>query len=232
MITFSLFAFLAILEGMVFMLIVIGVLVWRLRKQRARDRLTYIDGSDAHPTPALYLESEVAKTRTHLEALTAAPAGQADVIADPVQTALTLRAALLDVEAELSKNLPEKRDLAFWQGLADRLGAVLIATGYNRGSTSVSEAKTPEAKKMFHSQGYEEASIVGLLEQQSKTIDYLRNYIQKLLDQHGHQPSPEPDIADNFVELERANKELSNCVAVLEDENEFLREQISALLKM
>ena len=71
-----------------------------------------------------------------------------------------------------------------------------------------------------------------IVAQQSKTIDYLRNYIQELLDQHGHMPSPEPNIASKFDELERANKELSGCVEILVDENEFLREQIAALLKM
>ena len=99
MINLSLFAFLAILEGIVVLLIVIGVLVWRLRARRAKDRIAYIDGSDAHPTPALYLESEVAKTRTYLESLTAENAD-----AGAAQSALSLRAALLEVEAELSQS--------------------------------------------------------------------------------------------------------------------------------
>lgn len=221
MISFSLFTLLAVLEGIVVLLIVIGVLVWRLRKARAHDRIAYIDGSDAHPTPTLYLESEVAKTRTHLESLTA----------DPTQTALSLRAALLAVEAELSQSLPEERNREFWQGLADRLGEIVTASGYSSGSVAVEAALAP-ANRVAQTENVEEASVAELVDQQSKTIDYLRNYIQELLDQHGHEPSPEPNIAGKFDELERANKELSGCVSILEDENEFLREQIAALLKM
>lgn len=227
MINLSLFAFLAILEGIVVLLIVIGVQVWRLRAARAKDRITYIDGSDAHPTPALYLESELAKTRTHLQSLAAERAdGAADAAADPAQPALSLRAALLEVEAELSKSLPEERTREFWQGLADRLGGILTAAGFNATTAKASAAQAPQAGNV------EDTNVAEIADQQSKTIDYLRNYIQELLDQYGHEPSPEPNISDKFDQLERANKELSGCVEILEDENEFLREQIAALLKL
>jgi hypothetical protein len=225
MIEISLFTFLAILEGIVVLLIVIGVLVWRQRAARAKDRIAYIDGSDAHPTPALYLESEVAKTRTHLDTLSAESA--AGDVAD-AQPALSLRAALLEVEAELSSSLPEERTRDFWQGLAKRLDGVLTTAGFNAGSaaaTAAQAAPVPAAN-------VEDASAADIVQQQSKTIDYLRNYIQELLDQHGHLPSPEPNISEKFDYLERANKELSGCVEILEDENEFLREQIAALLKL
>lgn len=221
MIELSLFAFLAILEGIVVLLIVIAVLAWRQRAARAKDRISYIDGSDTHPTPALYLESEVAKTRTHLESLTAENAD-----AGAAQPALSLRAALLKVEAELSQSLPEERTRAFWQGLADRLGGVLTTAGFNAAAVKAPAEQAPQAGND------EDASAVDIVAQQAKTIDYLRNYIQELLDQHGHLPSPEPNIARKFDELERANKELSGCVEILEDENEFLREQIAALLKL
>ena len=232
MISFSLITLFLVLEGIVALLIVIGVLVWRLRKARAQDRIAYIDGSDAHPTPALYLESEVAKTRSHLESLIADNSvGEADVVVDSLQPALSLRAALLAVEAELSQSLPEERTREFWQGLADRLGEIVTASGYSSESVAVEAAQAP-AGQVAQAENVEEASVTELVDQQSKTIDYLRNYIQELLDQHGHQPSPDPNITGKFDELERANKELSGCVLILEDENEFLREQISALLKI
>jgi hypothetical protein len=221
MISFSLITLLVVLEGIVALLIVIGVLVWRLRKARTRDRITYIDGSDAHPTPALYLESEVAKTRTHLESLTA----------DPTQTALSLRAALLAVEAELSQSLPEERNREFWQDLADRLGGIVTASGYSSEAIAVKAAQAP-AGQAAQTGNLEDTDVAELVDQQAKTIDYLRNYIQELLDQYGHQPSPDLNISDKFDQLERANKELNGCVEILEDENEFLREQIAALLKM
>lgn len=147
-------------------------------------------------------------------------------MADPAQPALSLRAALLEVEAELSNSLPEERTREFWQGLADRLGGVLTTAGFNAAADKVPAEQAPQVGNV------EDESAADIVAQQSKTIDYLRNYIQELLDQHGHQPSPEPNIASKFDELERANKELSGCVEILEDENEFLREQIAALLKM
>lgn len=235
MIDLSIYTILALLEGIVVLLIVIGVLLWRSRQARARDRIAYIDGSDTHPTPALYLESEVAKTRNHLDSLTKDKAEtQPGDAVDTTHSALGLRAALLKVEAELSQSLPEQRDHNFWQGLADRLDGILSTSGYQPPSSAV--ATTPEPAPGATATGSlldeEDASVTGLVEQQAKTIDYLRNYIQEILDQHDHQPSPDPGITGKFDDLERANKELSSCVAVLEDENEFLRHQIAALLKL
>lgn len=238
MINLSLFWFLALLEFMVLLLIVIGVLVWRLRRPAGKDRIQFIDGAEDYPTPALYLEAEVARTRTHLESLSAASTdGEPDLTTDPVQPALALRAALLEVEAELSHSQPQDRDVKYWQALATRLGDIVAATGYSAAAPepapeSSPAAAEPAATKTVYVMGEEDASVTGLVEQQAKTIDFLRNYIQELLDQHGHEPSPDPDIAGKFNELERANKELSSCVAVLEDENEFLRDQIAALLKI
>lgn len=226
MIELSIFTFLVLLEGIVVLLIITGVLLWRTRRAGGRDRIAYIDGSDTHPTPALYLESEVAKTRNHLDSLTTGKATK--------PAALSLRAGLLKIEAELSHHLPEQRDRKFWQGLADQLGGILEATGYRAQPPEITPVAatgatgTPTGSLLDE----EDASVTVLVEQQAKTIDYLRNYIQELLNQHGHQPSPDPDITDKFDDLERANKELNSCVAVLEDENEFLREQIAALLKL
>lgn len=237
MINLSLFWLLALLELMVVLLIAIGVLAWRLhRKVKGKDRIAFIDGADTHPTAALYLQAEVAKTRTHLES-TAGDSGAADGVADPGQAALALRVALLEVEAELSDSQPETRDAGYWQNLANRLGEIVAATGYSTQQAAAAESTAPApasaaATKTVFLMGEEDASVTGLVEQQAKTIDFLRNYVQELLDQHGHEPSPEPEIAGKFEQLEKANKELSSCVAVLEDENEFLRDQIAALLKM
>lgn len=228
MIDLSIYTFLALLEGIIVLLIVIGVLLWRIRQVRAQDRTAYIDGSDPHPTPVLYLESEVAKTRNHLDSLAA------EKVDKP--PALSLRAALLEIEVELSQHSPEPRDRNFWQGLADRLGAIVEATGYRTASPEAITSPVVDARAIATPTGSvldgDDTNVSGLVEQQAKTIDYLRNYIQELLDQHGHQPSPDPDIAGKFDELERANKELSSCMVVLEDENEFLRAQIAALLKL
>ena len=226
MIELSIFTFLALLEGIVVLLIIMGVLLWRTRHSGGRDRIAYIDGSDTHPTPALYLESEVAKTRNHLDSLTTEKADK--------PPALSLRAGLLKIEAELSQHLPEQRDRKFWQGLADQLGGILESTGYRAQPPDTTPVVVRGAPGAPTGSLLDEAdvTVTGLVEQQAKTIDYLRNYIQELLDQHGHQPSPDPGITDKFDDLERANKELSSCVAVLEDENEFLRGQIAALLKL
>lgn len=95
-----------------------------------------------------------------------------------------------------------------------------------------------------------------LIEQQNQTIAYLKKYTRDILDKIlkqnadflGSQQGPE-DVArlstahNELIEnseslmrkidqLEGQNKELVMCVAVLEDENVFLRDQIASLLKL
>jgi hypothetical protein len=103
---------------------------------------------------------------------------------------------------------------------------------------------------------HEDEETKKLIEQQTQTIAFLKKYTRDILDKIlkqnaeflSSQQGPE-DVArlstahNELIEnseslmrkidhLEGQNKELTMCVAVLEEENQFLREQIATLLKL
>lgn len=219
MIQLSMFSFLALLEGMVVLLLLLGILVWQQRRSRGGTRIQYIDATEEYPTPSLYLDSEAAKTQSFVEDLRAQP--QAEPGDSVARAALGVRAGLLRQESELAKTPVGERDNAVWATLAARVASVLEGEGFSH----VSDKST-----LVH--GEDTVSSEAIAAQQTRTIQYLRDYIQQLLEKLGHQPLPDNHISDRFDELERANRELRQCVAVLEDENGFLRDQIAALLKL
>jgi predicted RNase H-like nuclease (RuvC/YqgF family) len=71
-----------------------------------------------------------------------------------------------------------------------------------------------------------------LFEQQSKTIEHLKEFISSLLSNIDPKALPNKELDSHFEKLEQDNIQLVHCVAILEDENGFLRDQIEALLKL
>ena len=69
MVQLSLFSFLALLEVLALLLLLLGVLIWRLRMTQRQSRIQFIDATDQHPTPTLYLDGEAARTRTFVDGL-------------------------------------------------------------------------------------------------------------------------------------------------------------------
>lgn len=219
MIQLSLFAFLALLEVMAVLLILLGIMVWRMRRAPGGSRIQFIDATEDHPTPSLYLDSESARTRTFVEALRDKPQSEP---AEPVlRSALRVRAGLLRYESELARHPVAERDPALWTAIAQAVDTTVAAEGY-----STQPAQTSPVY------GEDTAMREAMVAQQTRTIEHLREYIQQLLGKLGHQPLPDDGIARHMDELERANRELNQCVIVLEDENGFLRDQIAALLKL
>lgn len=220
MIQLSLFSFLALLEAIAALLVILGFMIWRLRRSvRQTTRIQFIDATEQQVAPSLYLDSEAAKTQTFVEALRERPRAEPG---DPaLRAALGLRAGLLRQESALAVKPVEQRDIPAWTALAQQVAAVLEAEGLG-----IHERKAHEIY------GEDTATSETIVTQQAQTIRHLRDYIQQLLDKLGHQPSPDTDILKRFDELERANRELNQCVLVLEDENSFLRDQIAALLKL
>lgn len=78
----------------------------------------------------------------------------------------------------------------------------------------------------------DDASSEYLLEQQSKTIEHLKEFISRLLSNIDPKALPNKELDSHFEKLEQDNIQLVQCVAILEDENGFLRDQIEALLKL
>lgn len=219
MIQLSLFAFLALLEVMAVLLILLGIMVWRMRRAPGGSRIQFIDATDEHPTPSLYLDSEAARTRTFVEALGRKP--QSEPAEPALRSALRVRAGLLRYESELARHPVADRDPALWTAVAQAVDATVAAEGY-----------TTQPVQTAPVYGEDTATREAMVAQQTRTIEHLREYIQQLLSKLGHQPLPDDGIARHMDELERANRELNQCVMVLEDENSFLRDQIAALLKL
>lgn len=220
MVQLSLFSFLALLEVMAVLLLALGYMIWRLRRLRAgRTRIQFIDASEDHPAPALYLDREAAVTRTFVEGLRAQPRAEPG---DPeLRAALAVRAGLLKEESVLAARPAVERDAAAWKALAQQVAATLTAEGFG--------TRQEQAAAVY---GEDTAATETTIAQQTRTIEHLREYIQQLLEKLGHAPLPDKHILERFDELEHANRELNQCIAVLEDENSFLRDQIAALLKL
>lgn len=223
MIQLSMFSFLALLEAIAVLLALLGLMVWRQRRLSGGTRIQYIDATEEYPTPSLYLDSESAKTHSFVETLHEKP--RAEPTDAALRAALGLRAGLLRRESELAQSLVKQpvgeRDPALWTTLAGQVATVLEAEGFSHAASR---------STLVH--GEETVSSEAIAVQQTRTIQYLRDYIQQLLDKLGHQPLPDEHITDRFDQMERANRELGQCIAVLEDENGFLRDQIAALLKL
>lgn len=220
MVQLSLFSFIALLEGMAVLLVLLGVLARRLRRMRTeRTRIQFIDASEEYPKPSLYLDSEAAKTQSFLEALRAQPGAEPS---DPaVRAALGLRAGLLRQESVVAGEPAAKRDSGGWATLAQQVMTVLAREGFSR--------QVPHLHQIY---GEDSATHEAIVAQQTRTIEHLREYLEQLLQKLGHQPLPDDNILQRFDELERANRELNQCIAVLESENSFLRDQIAALLTL
>lgn len=218
MIQLSLFSFFALLEVIAALTLLLGVLYWRQRRLRSTNSIQYIDTSEDYPTPSLYLDSEAAKTKTFVEMLHDQP--RAEPVDLVLRAALGLRAGLLRKESALAKTPISERDAALWTALAEQVAAVLRAEAFSHASA-----------KLHAVHGEDTASTEVIAAQQARTIQHLREYIGQLLEKMGHQPSPDQNIIGRFDDMERANREMCQCIAVLEDENSFLRDQIAALLK-
>ena len=130
---------------------------------------------------------------------------------------LNLRAAVLQLEKEWS--LQDDRSEIFWRALAGRLERLVRDHGL------VPLAKPPKAQKD------DEPGLADVVERQKHSISFLKKYIHDVLAQVDRRQELGPAVDKEFERLERTNHELEQCVAVLEDENQFLREQIAAFLE-
>ena len=217
MVQLSLLSFLALLEIMALLAVLLGISVWRLRGHRSGG-IQFIEATDSHPSPSLYLDRESARTRSFLDSLQGKPKAPPEEPA--LRSALAARAELLRHESALAKLPLTDRDPANWTALAQTIALGLSAEGYARQA------------KPDHIHGEDTQVSTALAAQQAHTIAYLREYIQQLLEKLGQQSKADQEIPQRLDELERVNKELQLCVSVLEDENSFLRDQIAALLAL
>ncbi len=140
---------------------------------------------------------------------------------------LVLRQALLEVERLRAEGRLGADAEGRWQELDRQLVQAAAAAGF----VERQPGNNPDSL-IYGENGVELDKVVAFQEQ---TIGRLQDYIADLLErlaEDRRRPEDEAEMQARFDELERTNRELNQCVAVLEDENEFLRRQIAELLRL
>jgi cell division protein FtsB len=221
MIEVNLIALLVMLQLLVVVAVLAAFSWWqsRRRQQQIAALNARIHEQDRKPsvaivTPTSYLNEELTQTKAQLAGLTDDPAHEA------FRAVLKLRRGYLTLEHLWSRR-EHQRDHDFWpnlQGelskLAGELGIRLVTEGAMAGEAS--------------DVNVDEIDITGIISKQQQTIHSLKEYIASL-DQDGTKAK---ELEENIDGLIRTNRELADCVHVLEDENKFLREQVGLLVSM
>ena len=214
---------LILLQIIIILCIVLGINLFKLKKykrlagsgNKAETTLT----SDQNDL-AGYLKSEADKTALQIEHISTNTASKDS-------SGLKLRLELLKFEiaylAFVGTN-PGNEFEANWDDINLKLYKILKANSLCQDIDQVKRALGQNAD--------EGEPSAALLEQQTRTIEHLKALITDLLTKATPDGLPNKDLDKHFSDLEKANTELEQCVVILEDENLFLRDQISALLKV
>lgn len=192
-------------------------LVWFFKSRKLARQLAATQTRLAKPqteaNAAAYFAAELQSTQAQIDR-------QAE--GDPqALTALALRSAYLDVERELAQG--QLRDPAFWSRAQDRITALLAQQ-----PAVASESAVASGDEVVYQQNDEEDSVrVKLLfDAQIATINELKEALAALAGDNAEGQS----MLAQLDKISRTNREMSMCVSILEDDNTFLREQISALV--
>jgi hypothetical protein len=217
--------FLALLE---LLLIAIGVAVFMFLRQRRVHRAPPPAQSEptARQTPAAghYLLAEANHTRARIDLLTSET--NLDDRDEEAVAVLALRLDYLQVEHELAAIA--QRDDAFWRSFDRRardLRARHTAVPAQQAPTANELQSVPE--RLDSSTAQDAAKLQDLIQMQDGTI---RNLKRRLDDAIGDDLTRQ-ELHQEIDHLAHANREMSGCIKILEDESEFLRNQISALVK-
>lgn len=179
-------------------------------------------GVEKNPDAGQYLFTEEKLTRNrHSVVTSAATLGDHEVAAG---ASLALRADFLQMEHDLNKL--EDRDDAFWQSFEERMRA-LIDRHIPQKPATVLEAAPLLPGNSSEAVNEDAEQLKELVGAQVDTIKTLRKRLSEVIDDDVKRQ----EFEEHVNHIERTNKEMAGCVTVLEDENEFLREQIAALLK-
>ncbi|MGD8784355.1 MAG: hypothetical protein PVG75_07945, partial [Thioalkalispiraceae bacterium] len=129
---------------------------------------------------------------------------------------LLLRKKYLELEKELLGNT--EREDNFWANLSANLRRIiqdcyLVKRLKLKEIKEDAEEEINELKTIMEEQTEEFESLLAGLDSDSNVIEIAA-------------------VKDKLSTLSRSHKELSHCIAVLEDENQFLRNQIRGLLEV
>lgn len=220
MVEIPVFGFLLILQVIIVFAALAGYWFYRARELARRPRPAAVPAptvAAAKPAAATggpdlitYLGAEVQRCQARLDGLKAQePNAKA-------YTWLSLRIELLRLEQDLAAR--KEHDDAYWLQVRERLQTMLAAHAPAlAASAAVAQGATAEEDKV---------NVEQIIKDQDKTLEILlQRVVQDVID-----PAKQKELVEHVEKLARANRELSFCVTTLDDENQFLRDQVRALL--
>lgn len=212
----TLYCLLALVEAVMVLALLSGYLFIRLRHftHKAKHALSRF-GAAADTEPHLarldivqYLVREIERTSARIRSARHA---------SDVAVWLSLRLAVLELEKECS--LHDDRSEIFWRALAGRIERSVRKCGL------VPLRQSPKEKSN------DDTGLSEIAKRQKHTITFLKAHVHDVLQKVGLEQEMGAVVDQEFDRLDHANHELEQCVAVLEDENKFLRDQVSGLLE-
>lgn len=204
-----------LLMGLLELIVVFAALwvVWFVKCRALRRQLGALQNNTAAPAlehghgAATYLSEEFIATRAYLDT-------RAENEDAAPSTALTLRAAYLEIERDIANR--SARDAAFWTTLEARLATLPLPET----APSVSAPSTPAADD--EDAGDDPQRFQRLIDAQVSTIGDLKEALAALLGEG----EAGTDMLAQVDKLGRTNREMAMCVSILEDDNSFLREKL------
>ena len=160
-----------------------------------------------------YLTAEIKLTQSRFDMFYKEDALNESEFAEPDW--LLLRKNYLDLEKTLLSSAEREDD--FWVNIGDKLKSLLSSSHL---------VKRIKLKEVQEDEEDEIKEMKSLLKSQYDDFDDL------YLKLEGEKSEAEvAELKEKLNSIIRSHTELSQCVFILEDENKFLREQISSLLK-
>ncbi|MCW8899547.1 MAG: hypothetical protein OQK75_06835 [Gammaproteobacteria bacterium] len=218
MITLGQISFVVIIQTIIFLLMLSVFLFFLVRsKNKQIKKLKHASkGEEEHVSASSiehYLVAEIKLTQSRFDLFYKEEDVHDGILAEPDW--LLLRKTFLDMEKEFLSS--RERDDAFWVGLGDKLKKVLSNSHL---------VKRIKLKDVHEDDDDEIKEMKNLLKSQYDTFDDL------CLKLEGEKSAAEiAELKEKLNIIIRSHTELSQCIYVLEDENKFLRDQISSLLK-
>lgn len=207
--------FVVILQFLIMMVMLCIVLIFMLLKMRKKIRAQQNVADELKnklPDASMYFNTESRLTKDHYNALNLQEAAHKNWRDLEHEAMLLLRSDLLDLELTYAK-IPEQRENDFWIGYHKSIEAIL---------------KKHELYSCLHTRFVEdEIGIHELFSTAKDEIEQLKHYVTNNVKNE----STKTELNDLLDRLASRQRELGDCIYVLEDESAFLREQIAALLK-
>ena len=215
MISLSQISFIIIIQTIIFLLMLSGILVFLLRSKNKQIKKSS-KGEGNHSSISSvehYFTTEIKLTQNRFDLFYKDEDFQEGVLAEPDW--LRLRKNFLEMEKEILSSTD--REDAFWVELGKKLKKLL--------SISLL-VKRIKVKDIDEDDEDEIKEMKALLKSQHDDFDDI------LLALEGEKGAEEiAKLKEKLNSIVRSHTELSQCIFILEDENKFLRDQISSLLK-